>query len=170
MTSTIYLASSLSKENIATALLEFQLMSSQRSIFKSFFTRKKLEVQPQAPKKKKGSVETENPAQNQTYQPNHEPWTAPFTGRAIPGSKYLGSPLIYLKPPKNDHLEGEKAISRGLTITMVNYLYTKWDDPPRGFIWAPPVRPKHPRGRLDRPESSGCDRHLRRVGGVGWVG
>ena len=92
MTSTIYLASSLSKENIATALLEFQLMSSQRSIFKSFFTRKKLEVQPQAPKKK-GSVETENPAQNQTYQPNHfNP--APFTGRAIPGSKYLGSPLI----------------------------------------------------------------------------
>ena len=107
MTSTIYLASSLSKENIATALLEFQLMSSQRSIFKSFFTRKKLEVQPQAPKKKKGSVETENPAQNQTYQPNHfNP--APFTGRAIPGSKYLGSPLIYLKPKKNDHLEGGK--------------------------------------------------------------
>lgn len=113
MTSTIYLASSLSKENIATALLEFQLMSSQRSIFKSFFTRKKLEVQPQAPKKKKGSVETENPAQNQTYQPNHfNP--APFTGRAIPGSKYLGSPLIYLKTQKKWPFGRGKSLFRGL--------------------------------------------------------
>lgn len=111
MTSTIYLASSLSKENIATALLEFQLMSSQRSIFKSFFTRKKLEVQPQAPKKK-GSVETENPAQNQTYQRtmNHEP----PTWRAIPGSKYLGSPLIYINHPKKMTIWKRKTLYRGL--------------------------------------------------------